>query len=181
GSRRNLGARPGRCCNREGHWRDRPGHHPPADRARALSDHGVDYVLVDTGLIAPAVRQIVPGGVDALLELIDAATLPDTLAATRVHGTVCFTGMLSNEWIVPNFYPIAYLPKGVRLTAYGGGSADLPGDVLQRYLDKIASRQITLGPTNVYRFEDIRNAHADMEHNRAVGKLVVRIDPSNGL
>jgi len=152
-----------------------------ADRARALSDHGVDYVLVDTGLIAPEVRQIVPGGVDAALELIGAPTLPDTLAATRVHGTVCFSGMLSNDWIVPNFYPIAYLPKGVRLTAYGGESADLPAEVLQRYLDKVASGQIALGPTNVYRFDDIRKAHADMEHNRAVGKLVVRIDPSNGL
>ena len=29
-----------------------------ADRARALSDHGVDYVLVDTGLIAPEVLLI---------------------------------------------------------------------------------------------------------------------------
>jgi NADPH:quinone reductase-like Zn-dependent oxidoreductase len=88
--------------------------------------------------------------------------------------------MLSNEWIVPNFYPIAYLPKGVRLTAYGGDSADLPGGVLQSYLDKIASGKMTLGPTNVYRFDDIRTAHADMEHNRAVGKLVVRIDTSSG-
>ena len=127
-----------------------------------------------------AIRRIRPGGVDAALELIGTPTLPDTLAATRVHGTVCFSGMLSNEWIVPNFYPIAYLPKGVRLTAYGGESADLPGDVLQTYLDKIASGQITLGPTNLYRFDDIRRAHADMEHNRALGKLVVRIDTSSG-
>ena len=82
---------------------------------------------------------------------------------------------------MPNFSPIAYLPKGVRLTAYGGESADRSAEVLQRYLDKVASGQIALGPTNVYRFDDIRKAHADMEHNRAVGKLVVRIDPSNGL
>src|SRR6266853_1765441 len=147
-----------------------------ADRIQALSEHGVDYALVDTGQIASDIRQILPGGVDAALELIGTPTLPDTLASTRVHRTVCFTGMLSNEWIVPNFYPIAYLPKGVRLTAYGGESADLPADVLQSYLDKIASGKTPLGPTNVYRFDEIRKAHADMEHNRAVGKLVVRID-----
>jgi NADPH:quinone reductase-like Zn-dependent oxidoreductase len=147
-----------------------------ADRTQALRDHGVDYALVDSGQIAAEVRKIVPRGVDAALELIGTPTLPDTLAATRVHGTVCFTGMLSNEWIVPNFYPIAYLPKGVRLTAYGGDSADLPGDVLQRYLDKVASGQITFGAAKVYRFDDIRTAHADMEQNRAVGKLVVRIN-----
>jgi len=29
--------------------------------------------------------------------------------------------------------------------------------------------------------DNIRKAHAEMEHNRADGKLIVRIDPSNGL
>jgi hypothetical protein len=53
--------------------------------------------------------------------------------------------MRSNQWIVRNFYLIAYLPKGVRLTVYGGDSADLPGDVLHAYLDKIASGEISLG------------------------------------
>ncbi|MCU1378056.1 MAG: Alcohol dehydrogenase zinc-binding domain protein [Acidimicrobiales bacterium] len=149
-----------------------------ADRTQALSDHGVDHALVDTGQIASVVRDLVPGGVDAALELVGTPTLPDTLAATRVHGTVCFAGLLSNEWIIPNFYPIAYLPKGVRLTAYGGDSGDLPADVLQGYLDKVAAGEITLGPTNVYRLDDIREAHADMENNRVLGKLVVRLPDS---
>jgi NADPH2:quinone reductase len=151
-----------------------------ADRAQALTDHGVDHVLVDTGQIASDVRQLLPDGVDAALELVGTPTLPDTLAATRVHGTVCFTGMLSNQWIVRDFYPIAYLPKGVRLTAYGGDRADLPADVLQGYLDKIASGRVSLGPTHVYGLDDIRQAHADMEHNRAVGKLVVRVNRPSG-
>jgi len=46
--------------------------------------------------------------------------------------------MLSNEWTVKDFYPIDYLPRGVRLTAYAGGAADLPAPVLQRFLDRIA-------------------------------------------
>ncbi|WP_301398852.1 hypothetical protein [Corynebacterium capitovis] len=37
-------------------------------------------------------------GVDTALELVGTPALPDTLAATRVHGTVCFTGVLSSEW-----------------------------------------------------------------------------------
>ena len=147
------------------------------DRADALKAHGVDYPIVDSGQIAPQVRQIVPGGVDAALELVGTPTLPDTLASTRVHGTVCFTGMLSNQWIVPNFYPIAYLPQGVRLTAYSGDSDDLPPEVLQRYLDKLATGEVSLGPTRVYGLERIRQAHADMEHNRTFGKLVVTTTP----
>lgn len=68
----------------------------------------------------------------------------------------------------------------MRLTAYGGDSADLPADVLQGLLDKIAGGEVRLGPTNAYGLEDIRRAHSDMEHNRAVGKLVVRINGPGG-
>jgi NADPH:quinone reductase len=146
-----------------------------ADRAEPLTGYGVDHVLIDDGKVAGQVRERFPDGVDAALELVGTPTLPDTLAATKVHGTVCFTGMLSNEWLVPNFYPIAYLPNGVRLTAYGGESTDLPAEALQRYLDKIAAGTFPLGRPTVYDFAGIRDAHDDMEHNRVVGKLVVRV------
>ena len=96
------------------------------ERAADLRARGIDHVVIDDGEIAPAVRQIVPAGVDAALELVGAPTLRDTLLATAVHGTVCFTGMLSNEWIVPDFYPNAFIPSGVRLTSYGGDASDLP-------------------------------------------------------
>ena len=60
--------------------------------------------------MAAQARAIAPDGVDAALELVGTPTLRDTLRATRVHGVVCFTGMLSNEWIVPDFYPIDFIP-----------------------------------------------------------------------
>ncbi|GLF93342.1 alcohol dehydrogenase catalytic domain-containing protein [Streptomyces yaizuensis] len=145
------------------------------DRAKALALHGVDHPLVDDGAVAPKVREIVPEGVHAGLELVGTPTLPDTLAAARVHGTVCFTGMLSNQWIVKDFYPIEYLPRGVRLSAYGGGSADLPPEVFQRYVDRIADGTISLGPVHVYSMDQIRAAHTDMEQGHRVGKLVVRV------
>ena len=144
-------------------------------RVQALLEHGVEHAVVDDGHIAAKVRALVPGGVDAALELVGTPTLPDTLRATRVHGTVCFTGMVSNEWVVPQFYPIEYIPRGVRLTAYSGGSADLPAEVLQRYLDRLAAGTATLGPIRIYQLDDIRDAHADLEHNRAFGKQVVLV------
>ena len=94
-----------------------------------------------------------------------------------MHGTVCVTGMRSNLWTVPDFYPIACLPRGVRLTAYGGGSGDLPAEVLQRYLDRLASGDVSLGPNRACSLEQIRHANADMERNRAFGKLVGTIPP----
>ncbi|MEU4803839.1 zinc-binding dehydrogenase [Actinosynnema sp. NPDC023587] len=151
-------------------------------RLDVLRAHGVEHPLVDDGEVARQVRQLYPGGVDAALELVGTPTLPDTLAATRVHGTVCFTGTLSDEWTVPGFSPIGYLPKGVRLTAYRGESADLPAEVLQRYLDRLASGEISPGPITAYPMADIRRAHDDLEHNRRVGKLVglPRAHPAGG-
>ena len=143
-----------------------------ADRARQLEAVGVDHVIVDTGEIADAVRAIVPEGVDGALELVGAPTLRDTLRCCRVGGTTCFTGMLSNEWIVEAFYPIAFIPTGVRLTAYGGAASDLPGEVLSEIANAIVAGDFDW-PIHVYSMEDIARAHDDMEHNRVAGKQVV--------
>lgn len=142
-------------------------------RVEILQTLGVDHVLVDDGEVALQVRSVVPDGVDAALELVGTPTLPDTLRATRVHGVVCFTGMLSNQWTVRDFYPIDYLPRGVRLTAYGGDATDLPAEVLQDFLDAVAAGEAHVPIHRVYRLEDIAEAHAEMEAGRAAGKLVV--------
>jgi NADPH:quinone reductase len=149
------------------------------ERAAALRAQGVDHVIIDDGQVARAVRDIVPDGVDAALELVGTPTLPDTLRATRVHGTVCFTGMLSNRWTVDEFYPIDYIPRGVRLTAYAGGAEDLPAPVLQAWLDRLAAGDFAAGPLHTYTLEDIPRAHADLEHNRVFGKLVGVVDPAD--
>jgi NADPH:quinone reductase-like Zn-dependent oxidoreductase len=143
------------------------------ERAAALEAIGVDHVIVDDGEIAPLVHDIVPAGVDTALELVGTPTLPDTLRATAVHGVVCFTGMLSNEWIVRDFYPIDYLPRGVRLAAYGGEADDLPAEVLQAFLDAVAAGRLTVPLHRTYRLDEIATAHADMEAGNATGKLVV--------
>lgn len=143
------------------------------DRADVLRNIGVQHPLVDDGDVAAQVRSLIPDGVDTALELVGTPTLPDTLRATRVHGVVCFTGMLSNQWTVKDFYPIEYLPRGVRLTAYGGDAGDLPPSVLQEFLDDVAAGHASVPIHRTYRLEEIADAHADMEAGRATGKLVV--------
>jgi NADPH:quinone reductase-like Zn-dependent oxidoreductase len=142
-------------------------------KQEALLAIGVDHVLIDDGDLAAAVRRIVPDGVDAALELVGTPTLRDTLRATRIHGVVCFTGMLSNQWTVPDFYPIDYIPRGVRLTSYTGGAADLPGSVLQEFLQAVSDGTAVVPIGKVYTLDDIVRAHTDMEESRASGKLVV--------
>jgi NADPH:quinone reductase-like Zn-dependent oxidoreductase len=141
--------------------------------AAALTAVGVDHVLIDDGEVAAQVRAILPEGVDTALELVGTPTLRDTLRATRVHGVVCFAGMLSNEWTVKDFYPLDYIPSGVRLSTYGGDARDLPARVLQDFLDAVAAGDTTVPIDHVYGFDRIVEAHTAMENGSAKGKLVV--------
>lgn len=142
-------------------------------KVEALRAIGVDHVLIDKGSVSAQVRAILPDGVDCALELIGTPTLPDTLRSTRVHGVVCFTGMLSNEWTVKDFYPIDYIPSGVRLTAYGGNASDLSPEALQAFLDSVATGKISVPVHRLFRMDEIQEAHAYMESGKASGKLVV--------
>ena len=142
-------------------------------KAGRLADIGVDHVLIDDGDVAAQVREILPDGVDLALELVGAPTLRDTLRSLKVHGVACFTGMLSNSWVIEGFYPIDFIPTGTRLTAYSGGAEDLSPRVLQDYLDSAAHDRSLIPLDRVFTLQQIAQAHAHMEQDRAAGKIVV--------
>jgi NADPH2:quinone reductase len=142
-------------------------------RRGLLKSVGVDHVLIDDGELAPSVREVVPGGVDGAVELVGVNVLRDTLRAVRPGGVACFTGMLSDQWTIEQFYPMDWLPNGVRLTAYSGEADDLPAEVLQEFLDAVASGHALVPVGATYRMEDIVQAHRDLEANTIGGKAVV--------
>jgi NADPH:quinone reductase-like Zn-dependent oxidoreductase len=141
-----------------------------ADRLRQI---GVDHVVIDDGAVATTVREILPEGADLALELVGAPTLRDTLRSLKVHGVACFTGMLSNSWVIEEFYPIDFIPQGVRLTAYSGDATNLTAQVLQDYLTAAAADRSLIPLDRVFPMEEIAAAHAYMEQDRAAGKIVV--------
>ena len=142
-----------------------------------LASLGVDHPILDKGdNVASSVRSILREGVQNAIELVGTGTsLPETLTATAVHGTVCFAGMLSDQWTIPDFYPIAYLPIGVRLSAYTGGAGNLPSQVANDYITAVAEKKAVVPIDRVFRFDEIREAHRLMEAGAAAGKLVVLI------
>jgi NADPH:quinone reductase len=141
-----------------------------------LSSLGVQHPLIDDGDVAGQIRRILPDGVDGAVELVGVDTLKDTLRAVRAGGVVSFTGMLSDQWTVPEFYPMDWIPNGVRLTAYSGEAADLAPAVLQAFLDAVAEGHATIPIGKTYRFEQIVQAHEDMERGVVGGKAVVVVD-----
>jgi NADPH2:quinone reductase len=141
----------------------------PASRD-LLQAAGADHVIIDDGLVAARVREIVPGGVDGAVELVGVNVMRDTLRAVRTGGTVCFTGMLSDQWTISEFYPMDWLPNGVRLTAYSGEAADLSAADLQGFLDAVAAGRARVPVGRVYQLDEIQQAHRDMESGVAVGR-----------
>ena len=62
------------------------------------------------------------------------------------------------------------------LAGYSGDAADLPREALQEILDAISAGRLSFPVDRVYDgLEQVRQAHDDMEHDRATGKLVVRV------
>jgi NADPH:quinone reductase-like Zn-dependent oxidoreductase len=144
-----------------------------ADRADVLRQAGADHVFVDTGTIAPQVREALTGGADKILELIGTTTLEDSLRCAREPGLVCMTGMVGNKWSFDQFSPMEIIPTGVGLTTYDGGPGDFLRMPLQELVDGIAAGTLKVQIGRVFHLDDIVEAHRTMGTNSAGGKIVV--------
>jgi NADPH:quinone reductase-like Zn-dependent oxidoreductase len=144
-----------------------------ADRSDLLRSAGAEHVIVDTGSIADQAKQISDGGFDKVLELVGATTLKDSLRCAKQGGMVCMTGIVGNQWSLPDFAPMEAIPTAVNLTTYAGKSEDfmrMPfGDLLQQ----IAAGTLKVQIGKTFRLDEIVEAHRCMEENKAGGKIVV--------
>jgi NADPH:quinone reductase-like Zn-dependent oxidoreductase len=141
-------------------------------KAEALAAAGVDHVIIDDGeSLIEAVRALWPEGPDHVLDLVGARTAVDSLQLVRRGGTVCVSGSLSG-WSIPDFEPIAMIPSGTRLTTFH--SKDAAGTTaLQRIVDEVEAGVYRPNLDRVFTLSEIAEAHAHMENNEAIGKVVV--------
>jgi NADPH-dependent curcumin reductase CurA len=64
----------------------------------------------------------------------------------------------------------------MRLAGYLGGAADLPREASQDIPDAVAAGRLAFPADRVHDgLEQVPQAHDDMEHDRATGKLAVRV------
>lgn len=144
-------------------------------KADRLREFGVDHVIIDEGTIAQAVRRIVPDGVDAMFDLVGTKAIEDSFACVRWGGTLCMAGLLGGEWTIADFAPGAVIPSTTKFTYFSSSSTPMPTAALQDYLDGLADGRYRMPLDRVFRFDEIQAAHARMEANRAVGKIVVSV------
>ncbi len=144
-----------------------------ADREQMLKDNGADHVFIDSGQIAVDVRRVFPHGVDRVLELVGTNTLLDSLQTAALHGVVCMTGMVGDQWELQNFSPMGAIPTAVSLTTYAGGSDDFVNTPLQSVVREVEAGHLTPRIGRVFQLDDIVEAHRCMDANAAGGKIVV--------
>ena len=149
-----------------------------ADRAALLRSLGAEGVVTETGSIAGAVRDLVPGGVDGVLDLVGNSVLRDSLQAVRVTCRVCQAGFLGGLGPVADFLPAFDMPSGVQFSFFGSfevGTAAYPISAIpfQAIVEKAEAGVYQAKPARVFGFEEIGAAHRVMEAGQAGGKLVV--------
>jgi NADPH:quinone reductase-like Zn-dependent oxidoreductase len=142
-------------------------------RGDLLRTSGADQVFIDTGSIAAQVKEVFPGGVDKVLELVGTTTLEDSLCSAKPHGIVCMTGMVGNKWSIDDFSPMDNIPTAVNLTTYSGSADDFMLTPLDKLAGQIATGTLHVQIGRVFRLDEIAEAHRCMEDNKAGGKIVV--------
>ena len=143
------------------------------EREAMLRENGADRVFVDDGELADVVRRAFDGGVDRVLELVGTTTLLDSLKAAARHGVVCMTGMVGSQWDFERFAPMEAIPTSVKLTTYAGEAPDFMRTPLQEFVREIEDGRTAVRIGQVFRLDEIVEAHRCMEENRAQGKIVV--------
>jgi NADPH:quinone reductase-like Zn-dependent oxidoreductase len=85
------------------------------------------------------------------------------------------TGILGGRWTLDGFAPMGDIPTAVKLTSYSGEASDIAAEQLQRYVDLVEAGTLSPAAGPVFAFEQLREAHALMDSNRAGGKIVCTV------
>ncbi len=146
-----------------------------AAKDERLISFGADHVVRETGGIAPAVRALVPDGVDAMFDLVGTKVISDSFACIRTGGILCMAGLLGGEWTIPEFTPGATIPSTTKFTYFSSSATPMHRHSLQAYISGLERGDYRMPLERVFPFDDIRAAHALMESNGAAGKIVVAV------
>lgn len=150
------------------------------ERISKLEALGAERVELERPDLSRRIRKLYPEGGDAVLDLVGNTTILDSLALVRRGGRVCLAGFLGGLAPLPSFNPLLQMPSGVQFSFFGSfmfGTPEFPlSDVpLQAIVDRVAAGTYKAKPAQVFRFDEIQEAHRMIESNQANGKLVVRL------
>lgn len=139
-----------------------------------LLKNGADRVMIDDGNLAAKVHDKPDLKIDKVLELIGTTTLKDSLHCVKPGGIVCMTGMLAEQWSVPEFAPMDFIPATVALTVYDSGQVRVDAKHFHEFVCNIEKGASALPVVKrTFKLNEIIEAHTFMESNTEGGKIVV--------
>jgi NADPH:quinone reductase len=151
------------------------------NRARfaLLEELGVTRVELEAPGLATRIAEAKQ--IDAVLDLVGNSTILDSLDMLRRGGTACLAGWLGGLAPIGDFNPLLRMASGVNLNFFGSFVFGTPGfplsDVpLQDIAQQVADGRLDAGPSRVFSFDQIREAHRTMEAGEAGGKMVVILE-----
>jgi NADPH:quinone reductase-like Zn-dependent oxidoreductase len=139
----------------------------------ALQEAGADYVIVADGDVAPAVRALLPGGVQGLCELVGPSALVQTLPALAPGARACVTGFLEGNWET-DAATAAAEAAGVELRRFGSNVIERESweAIFAEIVRAVEDGRYSVNLDRVFGISEIADAHRYMEANRAAGKVV---------
>lgn len=146
-------------------------------REQMLRDHGADEVLIDDGEISTKVNGSARGPFSAVLELVGAATVRDSLRCVVPKGTVCVSGMQSGEWVVDRLDLFGDLPNRARLCVYGGGPEDFMMMPFEALVRDVEAGRVKV-PVKTFRLDEIQKVHEILEAGGGGAKMAVVVAES---
>jgi NADPH:quinone reductase-like Zn-dependent oxidoreductase len=140
---------------------------PKLERARQLgADETINYRTTPDW--EKEVQRLTGGlGVDHVVEVGGAGTLPKSVSATRTAGGIALIGVLASG---PGFNPIPVLMKGLSLEGIFVGSRAMFEDMNRA----IAANHLLPVIDRTFGFSELREALAYMESGSHFGKIVIK-------
>jgi NADPH:quinone reductase len=147
------------------------------ERFPQLQAMGVSSVEVEQ---PDLVRELTTKRFDAVLNLVGNSVLLESLTVVRRGGRLCQAGWLGGLEPIADFNPMVQMASGVHFSLFHSkvlGTADFPlSEVpLQAIVQDVEKGNWIAKPSQVFDFENIRDAHAVLDSGKAAGKLVVRL------
>jgi NADPH:quinone reductase-like Zn-dependent oxidoreductase len=140
-------------------------------RVELLQRVGANHVVVDDDTFRHNVKQIAPKGVDKVLELVGPLTLRESLQLVCRQGIVCQTGLLGGSYRLDAFDPIKEIPSGVYLTGFYSNTPT--SQVMHQLFELLNHAAIEPVIAQIFRFDQIAEAHRLAESRTTCGKIVV--------
>ena len=108
---------------------------------------------------------------DAILELVGAKTLTNSLRHLQPRGYCCLIGGLGDEWTIKDFDPFV-IPSGGSLTSFGSG-LEVTEEKFNAMLKLIEDNNIDVKPTKTFDLAHTADAQAALDQPGSFGKVVV--------